>query len=143
MKLSYYREVLATSLADSQSLKGGMISVALSNSEVLFYIDRVSDHFGRCGLAIACINSPKNVTISGDKNPIEALEKILSMENVLCRQLVVDVAYHSPHMQAISEAYGSNVQDIEPGDASFGTTIMISTVSGHVVNTKELLRPEY
>ena len=49
------------------------------------------------GVVIACENSPKSVTLSGDATKVEQVIQTLKMEqpDVFCRLLRVEMAYHS------------------------------------------------
>lgn len=143
MKLAYYRGLLAGSLANPEYVKGGMVSVGLSENQVMTYMEKVFNRSGRKGMVVACINSPKNVTISGDEDQILLLIDILSVEKVPTRKLAVDVAYHSPHMLAISEDYMAMIQGLEDVDAPPRPIIMVSSVTGKIVVKKQLLSPSY
>lgn len=120
-----------------------MLSVGLSEGQVQTYIHQLADRFGSRGLVVACINSHKNVTISGDATQIDALMSILSNEGVFTRKLLVDVAYHSSHMEAIALDYGRSIQNLERSNASTGSITMISSVTGQKVTEKQLCSPSY
>jgi acyl transferase domain-containing protein/NADPH:quinone reductase-like Zn-dependent oxidoreductase len=143
LKLAYYRGTLAGFLATSEHNKGGMMSVGLSKIRVMEYLEKVSKQCGSCGLTVACINSPNNVTISGDVDQIAVLKSLLDSDNIFTRRLVVDVAYHSPHMQAIAKDYFVVIKDIERGDIPLKPITMISTVTGEIVSRETLLSPDY
>ena len=68
---------------------GGMASLGLGKQDVLRYL--------RKGINIACENSPKNVTLSGDPEILSHLVEQLKMEQpeIFVRPLNVKVAYHS------------------------------------------------
>ena len=73
---------------------GGMVSVGLGKNDVSPYL--------RKGVKIACQNSPINVTLSGDLDPLEDIIEQLSKDQpgVFVRRLKVKIAYHSresPH----------------------------------------------
>ena len=53
-------------------------------------------------LSIACINSPKSITISGDSSQLEALQERLTAQNIFSQKLKVNVAYHSKYMDSIA-----------------------------------------
>jgi acyl transferase domain-containing protein len=106
MKLAYYRGSLASRLATSDAKRGAMMSVGLSIDEVTPYIAQSAAKYGRDGLVVACINSPKNATISGDEKQIDILKPILEAEKIFHRKLLVDFAYHSPHMRQFQMSIG-------------------------------------
>ena len=83
--LAYYRGYVARQPFPS----GGMLAVGLGAY--------AASDFLKEGVVIACENSPKSVTLSGD---IEQLHKVAvaikeSKPDVLARTLKVDMAYHS------------------------------------------------
>ena len=82
---SFYRGK-ATTL---QTRLGGMAAVGLGRNEVASFL---SD-----GVMVACENSPKSVTLSGDVKPLEDALKTIGEElpGTFARSLKVDVAYHS------------------------------------------------
>lgn len=120
-----------------------MLSVGLSEGQVQSYISQLAEQFGCHGLVVACVNSHKNVTISGDAIQIDALKSVLSKEGVFTRKLMVDVAYHSSHMEAIALDYGKSIQDLERGNASTDSITMISSVTGQKVTEGQLCSARY
>lgn len=120
-----------------------MMSVGLSEVQVQRYIHQLADEHNACGVSVACINSHKNVTLSGDVDSINALEHKLRSEGIFARKLVVNVAYHSQHMRAIAPEYGRSIQKIEKGNAAPNTVIMVSSVTGQRVTEDQLRSPQY
>jgi acyl transferase domain-containing protein len=83
--IAYYRG----RLVKHQEGLGAMAAVGLSPEEVAPFL--------RSGVVIACHNSPRSVTLSGDKDGIgSALEQInIEQPETVCRRLRVKIAYHS------------------------------------------------
>ncbi|KAL2061047.1 hypothetical protein VTL71DRAFT_9099 [Oculimacula yallundae] len=137
-KLAYHRGRLTSSIAVlSPDLRGRMMAVALSKDAAEVFLREV-----RTGVAIvACINSPENVTISGDESAILELEERLQREGVFARKLKVETAYHSTHMRVIENQYLQAISDIQVHEASSGKT-MFSSVTGASIQS-ELLGPAY
>ncbi|RDW80301.1 polyketide synthase-nonribosomal peptide synthetase-1 [Coleophoma cylindrospora] len=87
-------------------------------------------------LVVACINSPENVTISGDEDAIQALQERLHSQKLFARTLRTDGnAYHSHHMKAHGDKYESLVTNATPklgasSSLASGAT-MFSSVTGH------------
>ncbi|KAK6826532.1 hypothetical protein RU639_005411 [Aspergillus parasiticus] len=97
--LSYFRGQAIKPLSTNHS--GAMAAVGISPDTACAFLEE--------GVTVACENSPISVTLSGDK---EALDRVLNRirkhdENVMCRRLAVDVAYHSHHMLGIRQTYES------------------------------------
>ena len=146
-RIAYYRGAFAASLVRSKGKQGAMISVALSESEITPYIDDITGQLGSRGLTVACINSPRNVTVSGDVVQVDMLKTIMDQEKIFARKLMVDVAYHSSHMEAIASDYSNAIQNIEKGressKPSAKSITMVSSVTGQKINETELSSPEY
>ena len=142
-KIAYNRGTFAAVLAKSDRHNGAMMSVGLSEGQVQIHIDQLAIQSGYRGLTVACINSPRNVTVSGDATQIKALKSILDEEEIFARKLMVDVAYHSPHMEAIALDYGRSIEDLERGYALSNSTVMISSVTGQNVTQDQLSSADY
>ncbi|KAK8000576.1 hypothetical protein PG990_013176 [Apiospora arundinis] len=93
---------------------------------------------GRAG--VACVNSPDNVTLSGDSDAVDEVAARLAADEreVFHRRLMVDTAYHSHHMQVVAEEYLGRLDRL-PVDESCGDTAQeddaiafISSVSGRL-----------
>ncbi|KAI6351269.1 hypothetical protein MCOR25_010037 [Pyricularia grisea] len=132
IEIAYLRGKCSTGLAD---LKGGMIAVGCSHQQASSILEK---HHGDLGgrVTVACVNSPSSVTLSGDYEALEKLRGILEGEKMFARMLLVDVAYHSSHMQRVAGEYGASMADIEPIPASAedpDRTIMFSSVTASEV----------
>ncbi|PYH35606.1 uncharacterized protein BO87DRAFT_433312 [Aspergillus neoniger CBS 115656] len=125
-KIAYFRGLhsgqIAGLLPDRQ---GAMLAVNLSQSGVLPYLDRVTD--GEA--VVACINSPQSVTVSGDICAVAQIESLLQSDDVWCRRLKVQIAYHSPHMKVIAEQYLVSIRDVWPTTTT-SDVAFFSSVSG-------------
>ncbi|KAF2702907.1 putative polyketide synthase [Pleomassaria siparia CBS 279.74] len=140
MTAAYYRGIVAGRLATSDKTKGkgSMMAIALGTSEVEPLLDELTS--GR--VSVACENSPHNVTVSGDAIAIDELLERLKQEMpmVFARKLMVDVAYHSHHMQAIGDDYLSCIPKIEkPRRAS--QVQFYSSVTGKLTSASDLDPP--
>ncbi|KAK2003339.1 beta-ketoacyl synthase domain-containing protein [Colletotrichum falcatum] len=91
--------------------KGGMLAIGCSQEEAEELISDVTA--GR--LTVACVNSPSNVTISGDAAAIEQLHEKLRGTSRFAVRLIVEVAYHSEHMETIFPGYVQSLSHIRPG----------------------------
>lgn len=119
----------------------GMMAVGCSREEAEDLLAQAKVH-----VSVACINSPSNVTLSGDSSALEALRSILEERSVFARRLKVDTAYHSAYMHSCSAEYAdsiANLECMEPAAASDRQPIiMVSSVTGGEVDP-ELLGPYY
>ncbi|KAK0129169.1 polyketide synthase [Cadophora gregata] len=137
-KLAYHRGRLTSDIASlSPGLRGRMMAVALSKDAAEAFLRE-----GKSGVAIvACINSPENVTVSGDESAILELEDRLLKEGVFARRLKVETAYHSSHMRVIESQYLQAISDVRTKESSAGRT-MFSSVTGTSIRCEQL-GPEY
>jgi acyl transferase domain-containing protein len=83
--VAYYRGLVTK----QQKRRGGMAAIGLGRGDVLPLL--------RPGLTLACENSGRSVTVSGDEQPLEAfIDEIKKVRpDVLARRLRVEMAYHS------------------------------------------------
>ena len=142
-KIAYFRGKLSKALAETSRAKGAMIAVGLSEAQVRPYILEVASKFGSAGIVVACINSPKSVTVSGDEGQVEALKMLLDEKSVFSRKLQVDVAYHSPHMEQVAADYQHALSQLETGETIPGCKIMLSSVTNVSVTKRDLCTPDY
>ena len=86
--------------AKLQNKKGAMAAVGLGWNEVEPFLNRPR-------VVIACENSPKSVTLSGDAEEVQAtVDRIKEAHpDITARMLKVEKAYHSYHMQEIGSDY--------------------------------------
>ena len=124
MTVAYYRGLLAMEVENAQSgVRGGMMAVGLPEDQIQPFLSGL-----RAGKAsVACYNSPKSVTISGDESAINELHQALDEANIFNRVLKVGVAYHSHHMKAIAKKYAALLSQIKTNpakpDIRFNSTV--------------------
>ncbi len=110
--------------------KGGMLSVALSIEQLEERLERWGDR-----LALAAINGPASVVLSGDSDSVERLLGELSAEGVRARMIPVDYASHSSQIEAIHEQLLDVLSPIVPRSSEVP---FYSAVSGGLLDTTEL-----
>lgn len=79
-----------------------MLAVGMGVDDALDFCDQEA-FLGR--LHVAASNSPASVTLSGDMDAVRVAKAKLDAEKKFCRQLKVDTAYHSHHMDHCASAY--------------------------------------
>lgn len=127
---AYYRGLyMSNSVEGVQSKPGAMLAVGMSEAEVL---TELSSYRGR--IALAAINSPSTMTLSGDEDAITELKGKLSERKIFARQLQVAQAFHSHHMDPLAPGYEKALS----GHAAFKTKAaklrMFSSVTARVVD---------
>ncbi|KAJ5546921.1 Acyl transferase/acyl hydrolase/lysophospholipase [Penicillium frequentans] len=133
---AYYRGYVSSK---QLAANGAMMAVGLSASKLEPYLEWVHKELPG-ELLIACYNSPKNNTVSGDEALVDCLKLRLDNDGVFVRKLNVQNAYHSAHMRFIAEEYLQLM-----GDLSFGERLavphsvhMFSTVTGKEIVSESL-----
>ncbi|KAG0649046.1 Highly reducing polyketide synthase [Hyphodiscus hymeniophilus] len=140
-KVAYYRGVVS---ASKKVKKGAMLAVGMKEQDLAPYMKKVhGEHDGE--LVIACFNSPKSLTISGDEFKIDVLKTLLDTDKIFARKLKVVNAYHTSHMKPVAEEYASFIGDdstFSNGDiettASDGQPTIYSSVTGKKVSSEVL-----
>ena len=143
IEVAYFRGYHTARLTDTGAKLGGMMAVALSVQDAMSHITQLANKTGAPKLTIACINSPKSVTISGDARQLDLLQAQLSAKSIFARRLNVDMAYHSPEMQVLAHSYHESMQVLKKGILPPRTVTMLSTVTGRWVSEDALRDPQY
>ena len=130
LAVAYHRGRLAMKLKGFRD--GAMLAVGLSEETAKSSIKKLIQGSVR----VACVNSPSSVTISGDRTAIVELLILLQYRGVSVRELAVEVAYHSHHMEDIADEYLASLANISVRDAS--TIEFYSSVSGKRVPNSDL-----
>ena len=114
--------------------RGRMLAAALpadaAREKIAPYGDRV---------ALAAVNSPSSVTISGEADALEELAALVEARGVFCRFLKVGYAFHSAQMDPIRDELLAALAGIRPRRASLP---LISTVTARRMTGPEL-GPQY
>ncbi|TDT97687.1 acyl transferase domain-containing protein [Streptomyces sp. 846.5] len=114
--------------------RGGMASVLLPLADVE---RRLAPWDG--GLSVAAVNGPQSVVVSGEAAAVRDLVAELSAEGVQARQIPVDYASHSAHVEEIREQLLLDLKPVQPRSAAVP---FFSTLTGDWQDTA-LLDAEY
>ncbi|MEV0681824.1 SDR family NAD(P)-dependent oxidoreductase [Actinosynnema sp. NPDC050436] len=104
---------------------GRMAAVGLGAAEIE---GRLAAYAGR--LALAAVNSPRDVTVSGDVDALADFGAALGSEGVFFRDLELDYAFHSEAMDPIRRSFLDELAGVDTTDASIP---LISTVTGRAL----------
>jgi acyl transferase domain-containing protein/acyl carrier protein len=119
-----------------QALPAGGAMAAVFASE-----GRVADAVrGSSGLAIAAVNAPDNVVVSGMSAELEALIARLGSDGIEARRLAVSHAFHSPLMDPILDEFTATVARCDRAAPRIG---LVSNLTGRLASARELGSPEY
>lgn len=110
----YYRGLtLGMDVPNAVKVAGSMLAVQMTEAEAVTELEAYS---GR--IAIAAVNSPTSLTLSGDLPAIVELKETLTKRNVFARQLLVDKAYHSHHISPFGPVLENLLSKIRPQPAN-------------------------
>ena len=135
---SYFRGILTTRYQKSLQLNGRMLAVGLGVDEVQPYLANIEA--GK--IVVACINSPSSITVSGDMEGIEQMEKALVAKRIFARKLKVGVAYHSHHMEPQRKDYLTILQQHLKEKGALHDVRYSSPVTGRTVFSAKELGPQ-
>lgn len=143
-RVAYYRGLLASTMKWPK--RGAMLSVALSQQKAEDYINEVVPQSRKGDLAVGCVNSPTNVTLTGDEDCIDMFKSLMEEKCLFARKLAVPVAYHSKAMKHIASRYEALIDNIvTPSDEwqYRHEPTMFSSVTGKIVRATTLSQPKY
>lgn len=109
--------------------KGKMLSVELT-------VEQAKKAIGEAGLdkriSVAVSNSPQATVLSGDIEGIDTIKGKLENEGVECKEVKVNLANHSPQMDALKEPLKGKIKDIKPtqNNIPFYSTVKTASKEG-------------
>ncbi|WP_329340040.1 type I polyketide synthase [Streptomyces sp. NBC_00663] len=110
--------------------RGGMVSVSLGIEAVQ---ERLTAWDGR--LAVAAVNGPAMVVVSGDADALDELLAACEADGVRARRIAVDYASHCAHVEEIEDVLLRELAGITPRAAQVP---FYSTVTAEVLDTTAL-----
>lgn len=113
MRVALMRGICSAEAKSLNSAPGGMLAVGEGEDAVKKRIKLLDSRIGK--VAVACVNSPESTTISGDLAALHELQTALGAASVFNRQLKVDSAYHSHHMEVVAPSYLSSLEGLTHG----------------------------
>jgi acyl transferase domain-containing protein len=143
-KIAYYRGLISTALAKFGRSRGAMMAVGLSEAAVQKYLDKADEHTK--GAVVGCVNSPKNVTLTGTVESLTALRSSFAKDNVFYQMLKVENAYHSKSMEEVALEYWKLLGTIEAGAVPLNEVevpVMFSSVTGQRITASQVCDAEY
>ncbi|MBQ4835999.1 non-ribosomal peptide synthetase/type I polyketide synthase [Pseudoalteromonas luteoviolacea] len=112
--------------------EGAMLAVAAKLEEVESYI---------CdGLAIAALNAPHRVVVSGDKELIQQLQRQLQEQQISATQLHTSHAMHSAHLEPILSDFKACMSNIA---LNAPHTPFLSNLTGDWADSEQVQTPLY
>ncbi|MET7669453.1 type I polyketide synthase [Micromonospora luteifusca] len=109
---------------------GGMVSVSVPVRDAVELLRPWEDQ-----LAVAAVNGPRSVVVSGAPDALDALLAHCASTDVRARRIPVDYASHSPQVEAIQGRLLNTLRETCPRPAQVP---FYSTVTGAPLDTQEL-----
>lgn len=128
--VAYHRGRLASAIKSD----GSMLATGLGVEQAQSYIS----HYASGRVVVGCVNSPSSTTLSGDTDAIKELETAIARDGHFVRKLKVNVAYHSPHMEAIGEEYRQSIAHISPLPRRPDAPMMFSSLRPGLIQDEPL-----
>ncbi|KAI0416753.1 reducing type I polyketide synthase [Xylaria grammica] len=127
IKIAFFRGQAIKELRAGKKL--GMLAAGISVEAVEKYLDSSDDL-----VQVACVNSPRSVTLSGTTGVLQRLMHRLQSDDHFARMLQVDFAYHSDYMNEIASRYAELLQThVEIQEAKHREVKMFSSVTGSIL----------
>lgn len=145
MAAAYYRSSCAA-FTPRVGPKGAMAAIGVGEEAAKAYLERLNSADGKA--VVACINSPRSVTIAGDEGAVQRVLEMADASGVFARRLKVDTGYHSHHMQPIAEPYRQALRVAlasphEDGDNELNAIFSSPVTGGRITQAKQLADPEH
>lgn len=120
---AYYRG-LYMSEGNNLPQKGAMLAVGMTASEGRTLLE---PYAGR--IALAAVNSPTSLTLSGDEDAVVELKASLDTQGVFNRRLRVEQAFHSHHMVPLAPGFESALSKTAGFTSGAAQVRMVSSVT--------------
>ncbi|KAI1812330.1 polyketide synthase [Poronia punctata] len=134
MIAAYYRgRYMSANSDDDADVRGAMMAVGMTESKAL---EELKPYTGR--VTVAAVNSPGLLTLSGDEDGIDELQKSLTERKVFARKLKVKQAFHSHHMFPLAPAYESALRSCKTFVPQAPTCRMFSSVTSRVADYHQM-----
>jgi len=135
VKIAYVRGIQSAAV----TREGAMMAAGISRKEANEYLSKLPFE----AAVVACVNSPNSVTISGNVDAIDELEKTISGDGKFARKLKIKTAYHSPHMREVAGNYLEMIGEIQCIVPENSETVMYSSLTGKIVSDPTELNANY
>ncbi|HEX3587317.1 MAG TPA: condensation domain-containing protein, partial [Candidatus Angelobacter sp.] len=112
--------------------RGSMLAMELSEEE---FLPRLN-----ADLCLAGINGPRQTVVSGPSSAVDALEKQLNSEGIVCRRLQTSHAFHSHMMDPMLAHFFREVSSMQLRPPSIP---YLSNLTGTWITPGEAIDPEY
>ncbi|KAL5044409.1 hypothetical protein BDW71DRAFT_209414 [Aspergillus fruticulosus] len=132
---AYYRGLCMSKglETDRGPVPGAMLAVGLSEREGK---TEIAQYRGRIDLA--AINSPSNITLSGNEDAVLELKDKLNERGIFARILQVEQAFHSHHMLPLAPAFEQALSQLPEFKSHPPRRKFVSSVTGRYASTEPM-----
>ncbi len=117
---------------------GAMVAIAAPERDVLESLEALGE--ARAGVAVAAVNAPGSVVISGDEEAVLELAREWEQRGAKTKRLRVSHAFHSPRMDAMLEEFRRVAESVTLAEPRIP---LISNLSGAPISAAEVCTAEY
>ncbi|NKB62232.1 MAG: SDR family NAD(P)-dependent oxidoreductase [Gammaproteobacteria bacterium] len=123
IKVIYHRSRLQNQTGGNGKMAAVGVSIEKARSIITEYEGSIE---------LAVVNSPNLISLAGDSEPMTEAIKKLQSQNIFCKELPIDYAFHTHQMEPIKEELLTSLSDIVPmdGDVPFVSTVTQSVIPG-------------
>ncbi|MFF4402837.1 type I polyketide synthase [Streptomyces sp. NPDC001480] len=114
---------------------GAMIAVEASEEEIRPHLEGRESQ-----VAVAAVNGPRSVVISGDAEPAEEIATVWREQGRRTKRLRVSHAFHSPHMDGMLERFREVAESLTYRRPRIP---IVSNLTGEPAGEDEIRSPEY
>ncbi|GAA3566871.1 hypothetical protein GCM10022419_054440 [Nonomuraea rosea] len=125
-------------LMQSAPSGGAMIAIQATEAEVQTAIADAQQAGGQ--VAIAAVNGPRSVVVSGDRDAAEAVAETFRAAGRKVTKLQVSHAFHSPHMEPVTAEFAALAAGL---DFHAPQLPIVSNLTGAVATPEQLASPDY
>lgn len=122
--------------SQAQGLTRGMGRMAAVGMSAFTMKEVMADLGDDLNVDIAGINSPDNITLSGNLEGLMRIQEVLESRGVFFRLLDLDYAFHSRQMDAVKGEFAKQLASLAPSHS--GKVVFVSTVTGDVLDGTSL-----
>ncbi|WP_339513461.1 type I polyketide synthase [Pseudomonas sp. RL_15y_Pfl2_60] len=120
--VSYQRSRIQAQTANT----GAMLAIGMSVDDASELLEPYGDL-----VSFAAINSPKSLTVAGDRTALEQIRTQCESSSIFARMLDVEVPYHSPLMEPLKPELRSTLASLDPKPSKIP---LYSTVTANLIN---------
>ncbi|KAF2464420.1 polyketide synthase-like protein [Lindgomyces ingoldianus] len=140
MRIAYSRGQMGVRLKQEQpDFKGGMMVISAGVEDVVPLLDIVTSGT----VVIACENSQKSITVSGEDAALDELETLLEEDGVPHKRLTVDFPYHSPFLEPFVDRYEEDIYMAEFFPDTQHKVEFFSAMAGRRIDPAAVKKPSY